>query len=270
MKRSQRYNNSPESYSHHQNEPHYNTYYRPVGKPPKKKKSKRIFLRIFIILAILFALFTGLMYFLSSRANVEALQTIENKSSYVPVDNMPDYVKGAFISMEDERFYKHHGFDVKGTVRAIFSTIGEHDVQGGSTITQQTVKNYYYSNERSFTRKLKELFVAHKVEQEYNKNQILSFYLNNIYYGSDQYTIESAANYYFGTTTNQNNSSMSQITVLQSAILASKVNAPSVYDINNMSDNFKNRIKTNLEKMKQQDYINDSQYQEALSQLNNY
>lgn len=80
------------------------------------------------------------MYFLSSRANVEALQTIENKSSYVPVDNMPDYVKGAFISMEDERFYKHHGFDVKGTVRAIFSTIGEHDVQGGSTITQQTVK----------------------------------------------------------------------------------------------------------------------------------
>ena len=61
-----------------------------------------------------------------------------------------------------------------------------------------------------------------------------------------------------------------QITVLQSAILASKVNAPSVYDISNMSDNFKNRIKTNLEKMKQQEYISDSQYQEALSQLNNY
>ena len=75
----------------------------------------------------------------------------------------------------------------------------------------------------------------------------MSFYLNNIYYGSDQYTIESA-NYYFGTTVNKNSDSMSQITVLQSAILASKVNAPSVYDISNMSDNFKNRIKTNLEK----------------------
>ena len=76
----------------------------------------------------------------------------------------------------------------------------------------------------------------------------MSFYLNNIYYGSDRYTIESAANYYFGTTVNKNSDSMSQITVLQSAILASKVNAPSVYDISNMSDNFKNRIKTNLEK----------------------
>ena len=97
----------------------------------------------------------------------------------------------------------------------------------------------------------------------------MSFYLNNIYYGSD-HTIESAANYYFGTTVNKNSDSMSQITVLQSAILASKVNAPSVYDISNMSDNFKNRIKTNLEKMKQQEYISDSQYQEALSQLNNY
>ena len=71
-------------------------------------------------------------------------------------------------------------------------------------------------------------------------------------------------------TVNKNSDSMSQITVLQSAILASKVNAPSVYDISNMSDNFKNRIKTNLEKMKQQEYISDSQYQEALSQLNNY
>lgn len=263
-------NNSPEGHSNFRNEPHYNTYYQPVGKPPKKKKSKRIFLRVFIILIIIFALFTGLMYFLSSRANVDDLQTIENKSSFVSVDNMPDYVKGAFISMEDERFYKHHGFDVKGTTRALFSTIGEHDVQGGSTITQQTVKNYYYDNERSFTRKLKELFVAHKVEQQYSKNQILSFYLNNIYYGNDQYTIEGAANNYFGTTTNKNNNSMPQITVLQSAILASKVNAPSVYDINNMSDNYKNRIKTNLEKMKQQDYITSSQYQEALSQLNNY
>lgn len=270
MKRSQRMNNSPERHSHYRNEPHYNTYYQPVGKPPKKKKSKRIFLRIFIIFIIIFALFIGLMYFLSSRANVDDLKTIENKSNYVSSDNMPDYVKGAFISMEDERYYKHHGFDVKGTTRALFSTIGDRDVQGGSTITQQTVKNYYYDNERSFTRKLKELFVAHKVEQQYSKNEILSFYLNNIYYGSDQYTIEGAANYCFGTTVDKNNSNMPQITVLQSAILASKVNAPSVYDISNMSDNFKNRIKTNLEKMKQQAYISDSQYQEALSQLNNY
>ena len=123
----------------------------------------------------MFVLFVGLMYFLSSRANVDDLKSIENKNSFVPADNMPNYVKGAFISMEDERFYKHHGFDLKGTTRALFSTISDRDVQGGSTITQQVVKNYYYDNERSFMRKIKELFVAHKVEQQYNKNEILSF-----------------------------------------------------------------------------------------------
>lgn len=93
------------------------------------------------------------MYFISSRANVDDLKSIENKSDFVATENMPNYVKGAFISMEDERFYKHHGFDIKGTTRALFSTISDRDVQGGSTITQQVVKNYYYDNERSFTRK---------------------------------------------------------------------------------------------------------------------
>ena len=269
MKRSEKYANAPRDYNQRQNEPHFNTYYQPVGKPPKKKKSKRLFLRLFIFLIIIIILFLGLMFFLSSRANVDDLQSIEKKSNFVSAQHMPEYVRGAFISMEDERFYKHHGFDIKGTVRALFSTIGERDVQGGSTITQQTVKNYYYDNERSFMRKIKELFVAQKVEQQYNKNEILSFYVNNIYYGDNQYTVESAANHYFGTTVNKNNQSMPQISVLQSAILASKVNAPSVYDVNDMSENFKNRVKANLEKMKQQDYITDAQYKEAMSQLGN-
>ncbi|MEW8965285.1 transglycosylase domain-containing protein, partial [Staphylococcus arlettae] len=86
-------------------------------------------------------------------------------------------------------------------------------------------------------------------------------------FGSNQYTIEGAANHYFGTTTDENNVNLPQISVLQSAILASKINAPSVYDINDMSDNFTNRVKVTLEKMKQQDFITDSQYQEAIQQL---
>ena len=108
---------------------------------------------------------------MSSRANVDDLKSIENKNDYVAADQMPEYVRGAFISLEDERFYKHHGFDFKGTSRALFSTLSDHDVQGGSTITQQVVKNYYYDNESSFTRKLKELFVAHKVEKQYDKTK---------------------------------------------------------------------------------------------------
>lgn len=267
MKRSDRYAQSNEFPQRDMREPHYNTYYQPIGKPPKKKKSKRIFLKIIITLAIILVLFLGLMYFLSSRANVDDLKSIENKSDYVSADQMPKYVRGAFISLEDERFYKHHGFDFKGTTRALFSTLSDHDVQGGSTITQQVVKNYYYDNERSFTRKVKELFVAHKVEKQYDKNQILSFYLNNIYFGDNQYTVEGAANHYFGATTNKNNQNMNTISVLQSAILASKVNAPSVYNIDDMSNNFTNRVKTNLEKMKQLDYISDEQYEEAMAQL---
>ncbi|MFW3612881.1 monofunctional peptidoglycan glycosyltransferase SgtB [Staphylococcus caprae] len=269
MKRSEKYADSYNDQRNEMRRPHYNTYYQPVGKPPKKKKTNKIILKILFVIIIVFVLFVGLMYFLSSRANVDDLKSIENKNSFVPADNMPNYVKGAFISMEDERFYKHHGFDLKGTTRALFSTISDRDVQGGSTITQQVVKNYYYDNERSFMRKIKELFVAHKVEQQYNKNEILSFYVNNIYYGDNQYTVESAANHYFGTTVNKNNQSMPQISVLQSAILASKVNAPSVYDVNDMSENFNNRVKANLEKMKQQDYITDAQYKEAMSQLGN-
>ena len=269
MKRSDKYTDDYIEQRYESQRPYYNTYYQPIGKPPKKKKSKRIFLKAIITILILLIICIGVMYFISSRANVDDLKSIENKSDFVATENMPNYVKGAFISMEDERFYKHHGFDIKGTTRALFSTISDRDVQGGSTITQQVVKNYYYDNERSFTRKIKELFVARKVEKQYSKNQILSFYMNNIYYGDNQYTVEGAANHYFGVTVDKNNSNMSQISVLQSAILASKVNAPSVYDVNDMSNNYINRVKTNLEKMKQQNFISESQYQEAMSQLGN-
>ena len=162
----------PRDYNQRQNEPHFNTYYQPVGKP-LKRKSKRLFTIVYLLNHHHYFIFRTNV-FLSSRANVDDLQSIEKKSNFVSAQHMPEYVRGAFISMEDERFYKHHGFDIKGTVRALFSTIGERDVQGGSTITQQTVKTIItIMNAR--LRKIKELFVAHKVEKQYSKNQILSF-----------------------------------------------------------------------------------------------
>lgn len=265
MKRSERL--ASEARSHTQNTPHYNTYYQPVGTPPKKRKSKGLFLKFLITVFIIIAIFFGVMYALSARANVDDLKTIENKSTYVPITDMPNYTKGAFIAMEDERFYDHGAFDVRGIFRALFTTLSDQSVQGGSTISQQVVKNYYYDNEQSFTRKVKEIFVASKMERQYSKDQILSFYVNNIYYGDNQYTLESAANHYFGTTTVKNSNHLPTITVLQSAILASKINAPSVYDVNNMSQNYINRVKINLEKMKQQGFINEEQYKTALAQL---
>ncbi|SCT20630.1 monofunctional peptidoglycan glycosyltransferase SgtB [Staphylococcus caeli] len=268
MKRSDRYNQSTRQNNKTDNNKfQHNTYFKPVNKPPKKKKGSGLILKLLVPIIIILAIFIGVMYTLSLRADVDDLKSIENKDSYVSASAMPEYTKGAFIAMEDERFYKHHGFDVKGTSRALFSTLSDKSVQGGSTITQQVVKNYFYDNEQSFTRKVKELFVAHRVEKNYDKNEILSFYMNNIYFGSNQYTVEAAANHYFGTTTNKNNTSLPQITVLQSAILASKINAPSVYDVNDMSDNFINRVKTDLEKMKQQGYISNDQYENAIQEL---
>lgn len=268
MKRSDRYKqHTKQTREKKPNMPQHNTYFQPVGKPPKRKKGKGIFLKLLIPIVIVLAIFIGAMYALSLRANVDDLKSIEDKDTFVSVSNMPDYAKGAFIAMEDERYYKHHGFDIKGTSRALFSTLSDKSVQGGSTLTQQVVKNYYYDNEQSFTRKVKELFVAHRVEKAYDKNEILSFYVNNIYFGSNQYTVEGAANHYFGATTDKNNANLPQITVLQSAMLASKVNAPSVYDINDMSDNYINRVKIDLEKMKQQNYITDVEYENAIQEL---
>ncbi|KYH13141.1 monofunctional peptidoglycan glycosyltransferase SgtB [Staphylococcus kloosii] len=249
------------------NTPYHNTYYEPVNKKKKKKKSNSLFLTLTFTILIIIGIFIGIMYALSLNSNVDDLKSIKDKDSYVSVTDMPNYTRGAFIALEDERFYKHKGFDLKGTSRALFSTLSDRSIQGGSTITQQVVKNYYFDNERSITRKFKELFIAHRVEQTYDKDQILSFYVNNIFYGNNEYTVESAANHYFGTTTDIHNQNLPKITVLQSAMLASKINAPSVYDINDMSDNFKNRVKVTLEKMKQQDYISNNQYQEAIQQL---
>lgn len=268
MKRSDRYKQTKKQASQkNSNIPQHNTYFQPVNKPPKKKKGKGLLIKILIPIIILVAAFIATMYAFSLKADVDELSSIEDKETFVSVSNMPEYTKGAFIAMEDERYYKHHGFDFKGTSRALFSTISENSVQGGSTITQQVVKNYYYDNEQSLTRKIKELFVAHRAEKNYDKNEILSFYVNNIYFGSDQYTVESAANHFFGVTTDKNNPNLPQISVLQSAILASKINAPSAYDVNNMSDNFVNRVKIDLEKMKQQDYISNEEYENAIQEL---
>ncbi|MBA1354546.1 MULTISPECIES: monofunctional peptidoglycan glycosyltransferase SgtB [Staphylococcus] len=268
MKRSDRYKQTTKkSQTDTVNEPQYNTYFQPVTKSQKRKKGKGLFFKLLIPIIIVLGIFIAIMYALSTRADVDELKKIENKESFVSVSNMPDYTKGAFIAMEDERYYKHHGFDIKGTSRALFSTLSDKSVQGGSTITQQVVKNYFYDNEQSITRKVKELFVAHRVEKSYSKDEILSFYMNNIYYGSDNYSVESAANYYFGVTTDKNNQELPQISVLQSAILASKINAPSVYNIDDMSDNFINRVKIDLEKMKQQEFITDEQYKNALLEL---
>lgn len=219
---------------------------------------------------LLLILITGLIgsyfYYSAAKVNIDDLQNISSQAYYVSSTDMPDYVKNAFIAVEDKRFKEHDGIDWEGTARALLVSLKNGEAsQGGSTITQQLTKNYFFSNEKSISRKIKEIIVAKKIENNYSKDEILSDYLNTIYFGSNIYNIEQAANTYFSTTTN-NNAALPQITVLQSAILASTINAPSNYDVQNFNTDtaLQERTKSTLMKMFNQNYITEAQYNEAV------
>ncbi len=224
----------------------------------------------FLMIPILIlGLILGFYFYQGMKVNIDELQDINNKETFVAVSDMPDYVKNAFIAIEDKRFYNHDGVDWFGTGRAIFVSLKNGEAsQGGSTITQQLAKNYYFNNERSISRKLKEIVVAKRIENNYSKDEILSYYLSSIYFGDNIYNIEDAANHYFSTTT-YTNGYLPQITVLQSAILASTINAPSNYDVDNfqMDTALQSRTKRTLTKMFDQQLITEAQYNEAVAGL---
>ena len=137
----------------------------------------------------------------------------------VPLEGVSPYLPRAIMAIEDNRFYQHDGVDVRGTVRALFSTLVGKEVQGGSTITQQLVKNLYLTPERSLTRKIAEALLSLRVEQYYEKNRIMELYLNQVYWGNHAYGAEKAARKYF-------KKSASELTLAQSALLAGLLKAP--------------------------------------------
>src|SRR5579872_2928446 len=139
------------------------------------------------------------------------------------LDEMPAYLPAAFIAMEDRNFYSHGGFDVRGLLRALWiNWRAGHVVQGGSTITQQTVKIVFLSQERTFARKLDELLDAAVLEKSLSKKQILELYLNRIYLGSGAYGVDGAAHVYFS-------KSASELTLPEAAMLATLTRAPSAF-----------------------------------------
>ncbi|MBS0472342.1 MAG: PBP1A family penicillin-binding protein [Proteobacteria bacterium] len=139
------------------------------------------------------------------------------------LDEMPAYLPAAFIAMEDRDFYEHGGFSTRGLIRAMWTNFrAGHVVQGGSTITQQTVKIVFLTQERTFSRKLSEILEATRLEKTLSKKQILELYLNRIYLGSGAYGVDGAAHVYF-------NKSASQLTLPEAAMLATLTRAPSVF-----------------------------------------
>ncbi len=179
----------------------------------------------------------------------------------VPFSDMPDYLKKATVAIEDKDFYKHQGFDPKGIFRALFNIVTLKGIQGGSTLTQQLVKNVLLSSERTLTRKIKEFILAVQIERKYSKDEILQMYLNEAPYGGTMWGIESAAQGYFGKSTKE-------LTPLEASILAGLPQKPSSYSP--FGGNPKAYIKRSeevLRRMREDSYINPSSEYELKKQL---
>lgn len=175
----------------------------------------------------------------------------------VKLEEIPDYMKQATIAIEDKDFYKHQGIDIIGMARGLSRFFTRGRAQGGSTITQQLVKNALLTPERSLQRKLKEIILTLAVEFMYTKDQILEMYLNQIPYGGTAYGIESAAETYF-------NKHAKDLTLPEATILAGLPQAPTRYSPYGSDPNaYKNRQKAVIGRMQEDGYLSPEQAQQT-------
>ena len=163
-------------------------------------------------------------YIYASNGQTLAILRGPENRRVVASDQIADVMKQAIVAVEDKRFFEHHGIDLHGIFRAIWADLtNEKVVQGGSTITQQFVKNAFTGQQRSFGRKLKEAALAWQLEQQWSKDRILTAYLNTIYFGNGAYGIEQAAEVYFS-------EHASALSLSQAALLAGVPSDPTLYD----------------------------------------
>ncbi len=167
----------------------------------------------------------------------------------IPFNEMPQSLKQATLATEDPDFYQHAGFSYRGTARAAYQDLRHSGkVQGGSTITQQLAKNTLLSNEKSFSRKYKEIVLATEMERRYSKDQIMQMYLNTIYYGQGAYGVEAASETYF-------HKQAKELTLAESSLLAGLPQSPSRYDPNVDRTGAMQRRNYVLDRMKDLGYI---------------
>lgn len=168
---------------------------------------------------------------------------------YVDFSEIPETLADAFIVMEDQDFYSHKGIDYKAIIRTTFVNKQRGEiVQGASTITQQLARNIFLSQEVTWDRKIEEMFIAGEMEKRYSKDQILEFYLNNIYFGNGYYGVEAAAKGYFS-------KHVSELTLPEQAFIAAIPNGPTKYNPLTNFDNTDTRRKLILRKLYDGDYI---------------
>lgn len=195
-----------------------------------------------------------------SDGNRIALLQNDKNIIYLTSDQIPELVKQAFVSIEDKRFYKHHGSDPFAIVRAVTSLLGKGRItQGGSTITQQLVRNIYLTHTIRWERKVEEIFIAHAMEREYSKDELLEFYINNIYFSNGCYGIEAASQKYFSR-------SVSDLDLSETAFLCAIPNNPSIYDPLTHADKTIERRNLILQNMLDDGIINEQQYTDAVNE----
>ena len=187
-------------------------------------------------------------------------QIFRENRTFIPLNKISPDMQNAIIAIEDDRFYNHHGIDLKGIARALWIDLtGKGAIQGGSTITQQLAKNVFLSREKTIIRKLQEAVLAIQLEKKYTKEEILEFYLNQIYLGSGAYGVQAAAQTYF-------DKNADELTLAESALLAALPKAPSYYSPYNHFEAAKKRQELVLDRMAELGYITPFQALEAKSE----
>ena len=209
--------------------------------------------------------FKSYMYNQDGSTAVELVETGSNRIE-VEIDEMSEHLQNAFIALEDERFRDHNGIDMKGILRAFVVGVKNGNFsEGASTITQQLLKNNVFSggNEGNFLLKLKrkfqEQYLALQLEKEMDKDSILAAYLNTVFLGQNCYGVEAASRFYF-------NKHASELNIAESAVMASIVQNPSEFDPYLYPEKNQKRRKEALRKMKEQGYISEEEYNEALDE----
>lgn len=184
----------------------------------------------------------------------------EERRAFITIDKVPDYMKQAIISAEDERFYSHGGVDTLGVLRAAASNLLSGGAkEGASTITMQVARNFFLSNEKTLTRKLSEAMLAMKIEHSLSKDKILELYINQIYLGQRAYGFEAAAHAYFGKT-------MPELSLAEFAMLAGLPKAPSRYNPVVNFPRAKSRQEYVLKRMRTLKFIDQPTWEAAVKQ----
>ena len=250
---------------------------------PRKKTIKKVILFIIVAALITFGILMAISAFtwkeiaenMFNNENSVVVDTtgetiaklgVEQKKMTVDFEDIPDNLVNAYVAIEDERFYSHHGVDIKRTGAAILNYITHfgNSSFGGSTITQQLVKNMTGDTTDSITRKVNEWWKAFLLESYFDKEEILEMYLNIIYVGPNIYGVQTGAKYYF-------DKDVEDLSLAECAYLAGINNAPNAYNPFGDDDNTElitNRTSTVLQQMLDLGYIEEDEYNDAISEVN--